>query len=281
MPATTAASATGRRTAATAPSPAYARASARGKGPRLSSTVIATERAGPHAALTARRSVSSGSAIVSVEGPGSPTVVNSAAPTDVSSVRRPIAGVASTAARPAPVIIPSVVKGVAPGVVAIVVINRIAVVPVKSPTAPAPAIAAKKADSEAQAERKIRAAIPNSRIGIPARPRSDRTTVHHPGVVRRDIHDVGIGGLNDDRGALRGDGLLGCRLETAGLLRALAHYLHRVHYLFLLVVIGVTQRGRPGQIFVHISKDRGKCGERLNTRVPRLLIDRLAQGVTL
>jgi len=74
------------------------------------------------------------------------------------------------------------------------------------------------------------------------RPRSDRTSVHHPRIIGRDINDLGVGGLNDDGRALRSYGLLRRALKIAGLLRALTHHLHGVGHILLLVVIGVAQR---------------------------------------
>jgi hypothetical protein len=71
--------------------------------------------------------------------------------------------------------------------------------------------------------------------------------------------------------------LLGRGLKIARLLGSLAHYLYGIHYILLLVVIGIAKRGRPAEVLVHISKDRWKCGERFYAWVPGLLVDSLAQ----
>jgi hypothetical protein len=70
-------------------------------------------------------------------------------------------------------------------------------------------------------------------------------------------------------------GLLWSGLKIPGILRAPAHHLDGIHHVLLLIVIGVAQRRRPGQVFVHISKDGWKCGERLYARVPGLLVHSL------
>ena len=87
--------------------------------------------------------------------------------------------------------------------------------------------------------------------------------------------------MNDDRRALRRHGLLRRALKIAGLLGALAHHLDGVRYILLLVVISIAERRRPGQIFVHISQDGRKGGERLDAGIPGLLVHSLSQSVTL
>ena len=61
----------------------------------------------------------------------------------------------------------------------------------------------------------------------------------------------------------------------------MAHHLYRIHHVRLLVVVGVAQRRRPGEVLVHISKNGWKCSECLNARVPGLLVHRLTQSVAL
>jgi hypothetical protein len=48
-------------------------------------------------------------------------------------------------------------------------------------------------------------------------------------------------------------------LESAGVSRFAAHYLHGIHHILLLVVVRVAKRGRPGKILVHISQNRGNA----------------------
>ena len=80
---------------------------------------------------------------------------------------------------------------------------------------------------------------------------------------------------------LRLHSLLRRVFQIAGLLRFLAHHLNRVHHILLLVVVSVAQRGRPGNILVHISQHGGKCGERFHAGIPGLLVHGLRQGVAL
>src|SRR5208337_414755 len=49
---------------------------------------------------------------------------------------------------------------------------------------------------------------------------------------------------------LFGHDLLGRALKIAVRLRLTPHHLHRVHQILLLVVVSVTERGRPGKILV-------------------------------
>ena len=73
----------------------------------------------------------------------------------------------------------------------------------------------------------------------------------------------------------------GVVLRLPACLRPLAHHLYGIHHILLLVVVGVAQRGRPGEVLVHISQDGWKCSERLDARVPGLLVHSLTQSVAL
>jgi hypothetical protein len=66
-----------------------------------------------------------------------------------------------------------------------------------------------------------------------------------------------------------------------GLLRPPAHHLHGIHHILLLVVVSVAKRRRPGKILVHISQDGWKCSNRLDARVPGLLVHTLTQRFAL
>src|SRR5467141_2152155 len=145
----------------------------------------------------------------------------------------------SALASPSVKVVP-VIKGVAPGVVPVVVISYGSVVPIRSPMMPAPSITSVEADSKADSERQIRAAIPNSGVWVPPRPRYYRTSVNQPRIIRGNVNDIGLGRLDDDGRVLRCYGLLGRARKIAGFLRALAHHLHGVHHILLLVVVGVA-----------------------------------------
>jgi hypothetical protein len=75
--------------------------------------------------------------------------------------------------------------------------------------------------------------------------------------------------------------LLRRALKIARFLGSLAHHLHGIHYILLLVVIGIAEGGRPGEVLVHISKHGRKCGKRFDAGVPGLLVHRLAKIFTL
>src|SRR5882724_624420 len=84
------------------------------------------------------------------------------------------------------------------GYVGVVVINHAPVTPVGIPVVPAPAKAAEIVDSKAEAESNSRSGKIESRIRIPARPDSDRFSVHEPGIIFRNVNDLGIGWLDHD-----------------------------------------------------------------------------------
>src|SRR5580658_2226720 len=194
------------------------------------------------AALTAGFSVSSSRSVVSVErhGPCTGMVENPAiAAIALRSVLH-VSGYARLAA--GPVVIVSVIRRPAHRVVSCATVKGVSVMPIESPMRPPPSKTAEPTDSEADSEREIWPAKPNSRIWVPERPRSDRVSVNHPGVIRRNVNHIGTGRLNDDGRALVGYGLLLCGLEIAIFLCLLAHYLHGTHHILLLVVVGVAQR---------------------------------------
>src|SRR5258708_31645038 len=98
--------------------------------------------------------------------------------------------------------------------------------PHDAPPHPIPAV---EADSEADSEREVRTPIPDSGIGIPARPRHDRTAVNHPRIIRGDVDNLGASRLNDDGRVLRRYGLLRRAFKISGFLRPLAHHLYSIH----------------------------------------------------
>src|SRR5713101_845923 len=136
--------------------------------------VVAAEGAGADAALAVRWRVTSGSLVVSVERPARCTgPVEPSAALASSGPVKPSATLASTAIEGVPVI-----KRSAVGVVPVVVINCVVVVPIESPTTPAPSITSEEADSETDPEGKIRTAIPDAGIWVPSRPGHDGTSIN-------------------------------------------------------------------------------------------------------
>src|SRR5208283_825562 len=213
---------------------------------------VAAEGARADAALTTGCSVASSRLPVSVERPGrcAGTVVHSTACADVPGpVPRVDAGVNSArtavnSAAPAcsSVVVAPVIKRAASGVVPAAVIPCVSVMPIESPMAPAPAKAAVPADSEADSEIEIRTVKPDSRIRVPSRPSHDGISIDHPRVIGRDVNHIGVSGLNVDIRTILPHDFLRSSLEAAGLFRFMAHHLHRVHHILLLIVISVAER---------------------------------------
>ncbi len=161
--------------------------------------------------------------------------------------------------------------------VLVVVVDQFPAAPVGIPVVPSPTESAEEADPETDSEGDPRAHGIEAGERIPAWISYDRGAIHLPRVVSWDVDDLGVCRLDHDRLALRGDGFLGTRLEVSRLLRSVAHRLDRVEHGLLLVHVCVAQRGRPGEVLVHVCKDRGKLRERLHAGIPGLLIDRLGQ----
>src|SRR6266850_1700609 len=262
--------------------------------------VVVAEGTRADAALTARFSVSSSSVVVSFKWPGrwGGTVFN---PAGTAGVRTggPVPFIAAgtisalVAAKSAvvaakfaarfssSVVVVPVIERVAPGVVPIVIMNYDSVMPIGPPMMPAPTITSVVANAEADSERRVRAAIPYSRIRIPPRPRLYAISVNQPWIIFGDVDDFGASRLDDDVRVLRPYGLLLRILKFARFLRALAHHLYSIHHVLFPVVVSVAERRRPGEVFVHVAQDGWECSERFDTRVPRLLVHSLSQGVAL
>jgi hypothetical protein len=176
---------------------------------------------------------------VSVERPGS---CDPAARTNSSTARTiRSAAYASAAYASAAVKGVSVIKRSAPGEVPAAAKHGVSAAPIESPMTPAPAKTSEPTDSEAEPERKIRAAKPDSGIRIPTGPCVYGISVNQPRIVRRDINHIRVGRLNINiRAFLLNDFVLRV-LESAGLLRFMAHHLYRVHDIGLLIVISVAK----------------------------------------
>jgi len=235
--ATATTAAMGRTTAVKSTTAAEAGISAGGKASGLPAMVVATEATRVDTTLAVRLGVPSGSLAVSVERPGASTgpVGTSAMIASTGPVKAP-AVIAATA-----IIGVTVIEGPAMGVVAVVVIDCVMVVPIESPTIPAPSITTEEADTEADTEGEIGAAIPNAGVWIPSWPCDDGATVDYPGIVGGDVNYLGISGLNDNGGALRGYGLLRSGFEITRFFRFLAHDLNGIHDILFLVVVGVAE----------------------------------------
>ena len=148
-----------------------------------------------------------------------------------------------------------------------VIKNHETTAPVAAPEAPAPRIG-KKADGITKTERHKWA---NEEIDI-ARVHRQWCAVHYPRIVGGNIDDLRIRWLDDDRLPLGRHLLLLRGFQGAGVFRALAHNLDGVHNLLRVIVIGVPQRRRPREIFIHIGQHRRKFRERLDARIPGLFV---------
>src|SRR6266446_1653931 len=190
---------------------------------------------------------------------------------------RAAVAVSSAARVSASIVVVPVIKRGAPGVVPVVVISYGPVMPVRSPMMPAPPISSVEADSV----RRVQPVIPDSGILVPSRPRLNAISINQPWIIFRDVDDVGAGRLDDDGRVLGRYGLLLRILKFARFLRALAHHLYGIHHVLFLVVVSVAERRSPGEVFVHVAQDGWECSERLDARVPRLLVHSLSQGLAL
>src|SRR5580704_3986231 len=160
---------------------------------RLAAMVIAAEAAGAGAGLTAaliesprgliisvKRSVPAAGIVVDI--PGAALHVVPAAALHV---------VRDTAFTSRTVVIVSVVKGIAAGVVAIIVVDYAATAPADAPVAPTPSVPAPETDTDTDSSPiDRRAAEPDSGIRIPTGPGYDGISVNQPGVIRRDVYNV-------------------------------------------------------------------------------------------
>lgn len=75
---------------------------------------------------------------------------------------------------------------------------------------------------------------------VPPRPGPYGISVNQPRIVRGHVNDSRVSRLNDDGRALGRYGLLWRGLKIPGLLRSLRHRLQGIHYVLLLIVIGVA-----------------------------------------
>src|SRR5580700_3152324 len=268
--------------AAASMSAAKAAAAAGREASRLPAVVITAEGPGMQTALSVRLPESSSGLLVAAERMWRcARMVVDAAATAVTRATATANVISHPAIPPAAIVVATVVKRIAARVIAIVIVDDGAAVPVGAPVSPAPAKTAEEADSESSSEEKVWPAKPDSGIGIPIRPRRYGIAVNDPRVVGRNVNNIRLRGLNDDGRTLSGHVLLLSGFQISRLLRFLAHHLDRVHHVLLLVVIGIAQRRGPGQVFIHVAEDRWKGGERFYAGVPILLVDRFCEIVAL
>jgi hypothetical protein len=95
-----------------------------------------------------------------------------------------------------------------------------------------------------------------------------------PGIVVGNVNHGRIDRENLNHAALCNHALLRRRHQPIILLRLQPHGLDSVHSVAWLVVIGVTELGRPSRISRQIIEDGGKCCEAFDGRVPRHAVRR-------
>src|SRR5580692_1590831 len=233
---------------------AKASASARRKATFLSATAVATEGVGMNAALTARLGIATSGAAVAGER------------------LRSSARVKSAAGASAPIERVAVIKRLAGRVIPRVIENGVVVMPIETPVVPAPPVAPKEPNAEANSEEQRRSVIPNTRIGIPTRPGDHRASVYDPGIVRGNVDNFRVNCFDLDVGVCGRYGLLRRGIQISSFLRAAPHNLNSVHHGLFLIVIGVAERRRPRDVFVHVTENRRKRSECFDAGVPRLLV---------
>src|SRR5207253_9244118 len=168
-------------------------------------------------------------------------------------------------------------EGAAVRDIPVVVEHHAVAAPVGVPVVPSPAESTVEADPETDSERNSRAGGVQAGVPEPAGVCDERRAVDQPRIVGRHVDHLGVCGLDHDRLTLRDDVFLRGGLEVARLLGSPAHRLHGVEHGLLLVHVCVAQRRRPGEVLVHVRQHGGKLRDRLDARIPGLLIDGLGQ----
>ncbi len=167
------------------------------------------------------------------------------------------------------------------GDVGVVVVDHPMAMPVAPPVMPTPTISSKKADSKADPESNPHSSHEDTWFRIPAWIRDNRPTVHEPGIIGRYVDDFRIGRFDDDGVSLSRYLFLFIGIEVAGPVSLLTHDLDGVCHILLLVGVRIAKRGSPGEVLVHVFKDRGKLCECLDARVPGLFVNFFCQLLTL
>lgn len=135
--------------------------------------------------------------------------------------------------------------------------------------APAKATEDSQADADTKADSQSHHHAHRNRRHIKTRIGNHQRPEHHPGIVIRNRHQNWIDRRNQDGAVLNHHGLLRRSHQHVPLLRREPVGLHRVHHVFRLVVIRVTQLRRPGGVLRHVVEDRRKFRQALDGRVPR------------
>jgi len=165
--------------------------------------------------------------------------------------------------------------------VGVVIVDYPVAMPVASPVMPAPTISSEETDAEPDSKSDPCSSKEDSRHRVPAWICDDRRTVYEPRIIGRHIDHFRIGRFNDDGVPLSRYLFLFIAVEVAGLVGLLTHRLDDIGHILLLVGICVAEGRSPGEVLVHVFKNRGKLCEGLDARVPWLFVDFFGQLLTL
>ncbi len=98
--------------------------------------------------------------------------------------------------------------------------------------------------------------------------RRDRLAVNVPRIVGGHVDDFRVGRRELNVALIVGHVFLRRAFQVACLLGALAQHLDGLHHILRLVVVGIAEVGGPLQVVVQHVEHVGKCGERLDARIP-------------
>jgi hypothetical protein len=141
---------------------------------------------------------------------------------------------------------------------------------VRAPCVEAPAEAAKDSqpDSHAEANSEADHHADRDRCDEKARVGDHQRSINHPGIVIRNGHQKRIDRRDCDHAALHHHRLLRRGNQDVPFLRRKTIGLDRVHHVFRLVEIRVTELRGPTGVLRQIIQDGGKRRETLEGRIP-------------
>src|SRR5579864_3251909 len=163
----------------------------------------------------------------------------------------------------------------------VVIEHNRSVPPIASPAVRSPSETSEQSDREAHTDRNAGARNVQPGIWVPAGPHDHRRTIHDPGIVCRNVNDLRVCRFNDDGRTFSDYLYLFIALQVSGRFCASPHDLHGVHHSLLLVHVSLAKGRCPGKVLVHVGQHGGKLSERLNTGIPRLLIDGVGEIFSL
>lgn len=159
----------------------------------------------------------------------------------VSMERAAVVEVAAVEVAAAAIKVVAIDDGSAVGDVGVVIVNHAMAVPVASPVMPAPTISAEETDAEPDSKSNPDSGQEDSWHGIPAWIGDDRVAIYEPGIVSRHVDHFRVCRFDDNRVALRRYLLLFVAIQVTSLVSLLAHRLHGIRHVLLLIGIGVAK----------------------------------------